>query len=76
MYLLRFLNTPLSRAMQTFAPGGKYPRAATVHVQLLKYSHISPIFRSLLQLKISERRPIEYKCLSLKLNTHRRRRRD
>ena len=33
MYLFRFLNTPLGHwvgaATQTFAPGGKYPRAAT-----------------------------------------------
>ena len=32
MYLFRFLNTPLGgggAATQTFAPGGKYPRAAT-----------------------------------------------
>jgi len=32
MYLFRFLNTPLgggAAATQTFAPGGKYPRAAT-----------------------------------------------
>jgi len=31
MYLFRFLNTPLGEgaATQTFAPGGKYPRAAT-----------------------------------------------
>jgi len=31
MYLFRFLNTPLGGggATQTFAPGGKYPRAAT-----------------------------------------------
>ena len=31
MYLFRFLNTPLGGGVttQTFAPGGKYPRAAT-----------------------------------------------
>ena len=38
MYLFRFLNTPLGgTATQTFAPGGKYPRAATGSVVPVLY---------------------------------------
>jgi len=43
MYLFRLLNTPLGgggAATQTFAPGGKYPRAATDRIVYSIYGNV------------------------------------